>query len=72
MTKSTMTRGIAQKVTRGVAQKVLKGRKSSKSGPLERKNDSVEDFTLLELHSGSFMRRGGRKTSVRQTKSDGN
>ncbi|KAF1365148.1 hypothetical protein EJ07DRAFT_171054 [Lizonia empirigonia] len=64
MTKST--------VTRGVAQKVRKGRKSSKFGQPERKNDSVADFTLLELHSGSFMRRGGRRTSVRQTKSVGN
>ncbi|KZM23800.1 uncharacterized protein EKO05_0009795 [Ascochyta rabiei] len=64
-----------QATTRGVARKVIKGGKKtsgSKSNPLKRKDDSVEAFTLLQLHSGEFLRKSGRRKSVRLTNSEGN
>ncbi|KAJ4342325.1 hypothetical protein N0V95_006975 [Ascochyta clinopodiicola] len=60
--------------TRGVARKVTKGGKKtggSKSSPLKRKDESVEDFTLLQLHSGEFLRKSGRRKSARLTQSEG-
>ncbi|KAF1923580.1 uncharacterized protein M421DRAFT_9531 [Didymella exigua CBS 183.55] len=60
--------------TRGVAQKATKSSKRasvSKSIPPNRKENSVEEFTLLELHSGSFLREGSLRKSARQVKLKG-
>ncbi|KAL1595637.1 hypothetical protein SLS59_008275 [Nothophoma quercina] len=67
---SSRTRGKPT-TTRGVARKVTKGSKKtpgSKSSPPKRKENSVEDFTLQELHPEAFMRKGGLKRSVRQAR----
>ncbi|KAF3035067.1 hypothetical protein E8E11_001875 [Didymella keratinophila] len=63
----TTTRGIAQKVT-----KASKRASANKFSPPKQKEKSVEEFTLLELHSGAFLRQGGLRKSARQAKSGRN
>ncbi|KAF3047599.1 hypothetical protein E8E12_010724 [Didymella heteroderae] len=65
--KGTATRGVAQRVT-----KASKRASINKSSPPKRKENSVEKFTLLELHSGAFLRKGGLRKSARQAKAEGN
>ncbi|KAF3005091.1 hypothetical protein E8E13_009865 [Curvularia kusanoi] len=63
--------------TRGVAQKINKGTKGTKRAVAsrlsqsKRTENSVEDFTLKDLHSGAYMRSGPRR-STRHVKPEAN
>ena len=62
------SRPKAKVATRGVAQKITKGGKKAATNPPKRADNSVEEFTLAELHSGAFLRNGPRR-STRNAKS---
>jgi hypothetical protein len=69
MPAEASSRSKAKVTARGVAQKITKGGKKAATNPAKRADNSVEEFTLLELHSGSFLRNGPRR-STRNAKSN--
>ena len=69
MPAEASSRPKAKVTTRGVVQKIKKGAKKAATNQAKRADNSVEEFTLQELHSGAFLRNGPRR-STRNAKSN--